>query len=176
MADAMEEARKAMIAKRFGGQASVQVGGKGSIRRKKKAPPRANAADNDKKLTTTLKKLGATAIPHIEEVNLFREDGRVVHFNSPKVQASITANTYVISGNSETKTLQELLPSIVSQLGVDNLSQLQSLAGQAGMAGMGGAQQGGGAASAVEEEDDDDDDDVPALSEHDNFEEISETD
>ncbi len=160
----MAEARAKMIAKRFGG-ATTSTGGKGTIRRKKKVATRSAAAQSDAKLGTTLKKLGATNIPGIEEVNLFREDGKVIHFVNPKVQASIAANTYIISGPSETKSLQDLLPSIVSQLGMDNLSQLQSMAAQAG------ASSGGAKASA---DDDDDDDDVPDLVEG-NFEEVSES-
>ena len=80
------------------------------------------------------------------------------------MQASIAANTYIISGPSETKPLQELLPSIVSQLGMDNLSQLQNMAAQAG----------GPGAATIPEGDEDDDDDVPDLVEG-NFEEVSET-
>lgn len=163
-ADAMAEARAKMIAKRFGG-ASTSTGGKGSVRRKKKVATRSSTAQSDAKLGTTLKKLGATNIPGIEEVNLFKEDGNVIHFVNPKVQASIGANTYIISGPSETKPLQELLPSIVSQLGMDSLSQLQSMAAQAGVGGADAAAPAGG--------DDDDDDDVPDLVEG-NFEEVSE--
>jgi nascent polypeptide-associated complex subunit beta len=163
--DAMAEARAKMIAKRFGG-ASTSTGGKGSIRRKKKVATRSASAQSEAKLGTTLKKLGATNIPGIEEVNLFKEDGKVIHFVNPKVQASIAANTYVISGPSETKPLQDLLPSIVSQLGMDNLSQLQSMAAQAGAAG--GSDMPSMAAN------DDDDDDVPDLVEG-NFEEVSES-
>jgi hypothetical protein len=38
---------------------------------------------------------------------MFREDGTVVHFKNPRqVQASIAANTYVISGLAENKNLQ----------------------------------------------------------------------
>ena len=33
----------------------------------------------------TLKRLGVNNIPGIEEVNLFRDDGSVVHFKNPKV-------------------------------------------------------------------------------------------
>lgn len=164
-ADAMAEARAKMIAKRFGG-ASASTGGKGSIRRKKKVATRSAAAQSDAKLSTTLKKLGATNIPGIEEVNLFKEDGKVIHFQNPKVQASIAANTYVVSGPSETKPLQELLPSIVSQLGMDNISQLQNMAAQVGAAGAQGTAAGG-------DDHDDDDDDVPDLVEG-NFEEVSE--
>ena len=154
----MEDARAKMIAKSFGG-ASTTTGGKGSIRRKKKAPSRSSAAQSDAKLSTTLKKLGTTNIPGIEEVNFFKEDGKVVHFNNPKVQAALAANTYVISGSSETKPLQELLPSIVSQLGMDNFSALQSMASHGNQPSLA---QG-----------DDDDDDVPDLVEG-NFEEVSE--
>ena len=161
----MAEARAKMIAKRFGG-ASAATGGKGAVRRKKKAASRSSSAQSDVKLNAALKKLGATNIPGIEEVNLFKEDGKVIHFVNPKVQASIQANTYIISGPSDTKPLQELLPSIVSQLGMDNIAQLQSaMAGQAGMAGA-----AGGMPSVAE---DDDDDDVPDLVDG-NFEEVSE--
>jgi nascent polypeptide-associated complex subunit beta len=164
MADAAEmaAARQKMIAKRFGGNAATtSTGGKGSVRRKKKVANRSSSAASDAKLGAALKKLGATNIPGIEEVNLFKEDGKVIHFVNPKVQASIASNLYIISGPSETKPLQDLLPGIVSQLGMDNLSQLQSLA--AAQSAMG---TGAGAA-------DDDDDDVPDLVEG-NFEEVSE--
>jgi nascent polypeptide-associated complex subunit beta len=158
----MAAARQKMIAQRFGGASSTVTGGKGSVRRKKKVANRTSSAASDAKLGAALKKLGATNIPGIEEVNLFKEDGKVIHFVNPKVQASIAANTYIISGPSETKPLQDLLPNIVSQLGMDNLSQLQSLAA---------AQSAMNAAGAGN---DDDDDDVPDLVEG-NFEEISET-
>ena len=160
-ASEMAEARAKMIAMRFGGK-STSTGGKGTVRRKKKAASRSSAAQTDVKLSAALKKLGATNIPGIEEVNFFKEDGKVIHFVNPKVQASIAANTYIISGHSETKPLQELLPSIVSQLGVNDFSQLQQVAQQAAAGGV-------GAVPAV----DDDDDDVPDLVDG-NFEEVSE--
>jgi nascent polypeptide-associated complex subunit beta len=131
------------------------------VRRKKKVASRSSAAQSDVKLSAALKKLGATNIPGIEEVNFFKEDGKVIHFVNPKVQASIAANTYIISGPSETKPLQDLLPSIVSQLGMDNLSQLQNMTQSTSVSG------------AVVEEEGDDDDDVPDLVEG-NFEEVSE--
>lgn len=164
----MAEARAKMIAKRFGG-ASANTGGKGAVRRKKKSSSRGSSAQSDVKLSAALKKLGATNIPGIEEVNLFKEDGKVIHFVNPKVQASIQANTYIVSGPSDTKPLQELLPSIVSQLGMDNIAQLQSaMAAQGGAAGAAA----GGMPSVAEG--DDDDDDVPDLVDG-NFEEVSES-
>lgn len=46
------------------------------------------------------------------------------------VQASIAANTWVVSGPSQTKKLQDILPSIINQLGPDNLANLKKLAQQ----------------------------------------------
>jgi len=159
MTDAIAEARAKMIAKRFGG-VSVS-GGKGTVRRNKKGTSKGSSAQSDAKLGVALKKLGATNIPGIEEVNFFKEDGQVIHFVNPRVQAAIQCNTYVISGPNETKPLQDLLPGIVSQLGMDNIAQLQNFAAAAA---------GNAAAPAAE---DDDDDDVPDLVEG-NFEEASE--
>ena len=90
----MEDARAKMIARRFGGNEQSRTGGKGSVRRKKKAIHK-TATSDDKKLGSTLKKLGVTNIPAIEEVNIFTSDGNVIHFSNPKVQASIAANTCV---------------------------------------------------------------------------------
>lgn len=99
-------------------------------------------------------------IPGIEEVNIFKDDS-VIHFVNPKVQASIQANTYVVSGSPVVKGLHELLPGILSQLGPDSLpymqkfgQQAQTMAAQAAaMGGMGAA-----AGAAVEAKDDGDDD------------------
>lgn len=96
------------------------------MRRKHKAV-RKNATHDDKRLKNTLNKLSVRDIPAIEEVNLFKDDGHVVHFSNPKVQASIAANTYVVSGNCETKKLQDLLPGIINQLGPDNLEDLKKI-------------------------------------------------
>mmetsp|Transcript_15697 Transcript_15697/g.22324 ORF Transcript_15697/g.22324 Transcript_15697/m.22324 type:complete len:166 (+) Transcript_15697:126-623(+) len=158
----MAAARERMIAKRFGG-ATANTGGKGAARRKKKSSSRSSSAQSDAKLTGALKKLGATNIPGVEEINLFKEDGKVIHFVNPKLQAAIGANTFIVSGASETKPLQDLLPGIVPQLGMDNIQQLQQAMAAQGMAGD--------MPKVVEE--DEDDDDVPDLVDG-NFEEISE--
>merc|ERR1712164_100588 len=131
--------------------AASRVGGKGSVRRKKKVVHKnVNAAD-DKRLQNTLKKLGINTIPAIEEVNLFMESGEVIHFNQPKVQASIAANTYVIIGHAETKKLQDLFPGIPNQVDKSVLPSLKKIADE--------YQQSGGA----EGEDSDDDDAIPDL-------------
>ncbi|PRD25973.1 UNVERIFIED_CONTAM: Transcription factor BTF3-like protein 4 [Trichonephila clavipes] len=74
----------------------------GTARRKKKVVHR-TATTDDKKLQGTLKKLAVNNIPGIEEVNMIKEDGSVIHFNNPKVQASLAANTFAITGHAEPK-------------------------------------------------------------------------
>ncbi|EPS71599.1 hypothetical protein M569_03163, partial [Genlisea aurea] len=107
---------------------SVRTGGKGSVRRKKKAVHK-TATTDDKRLQSTLKRIGVNVIPAIEEVNIFKEDV-VIQFSNPKVQASIPANTWVVSGTPQNKKLQDILPHIINQLGPDNLENLKKLAEQ----------------------------------------------
>lgn len=64
------------------------------------------------------------------QVNMIKDDGTVIHFNNPKVQASLSANTFAITGHAETKQLTEMLPGILSQLGADSLTSLRKLAEQ----------------------------------------------
>jgi len=146
-------------------QAQVRTGGKGTARRKKKVVHR-TATTDDKKLQSSLKKLSVNNIPGIEEVNMIKDDGSVIHFNNPKVQASLAANTFAVTGHAENKQITELLPGILNQLGAESLTHLKKLASNVGSsAGVGNEGPVGG------DEDDDDDDDVPDLVE--NFDEAS---
>ena len=94
------------------------------MRRKKKVAQKNNSAESDRKILQVQKKLGTTAITGIEEVNLFKSDSNVIHFNNPKVNANISSNTYFISGRADERTIQELLPGIMQQLGQENIEQV----------------------------------------------------
>lgn len=83
-------------------QESVRIGGKGTPRRKKKIVHQTPGTD-DKKLQSLLKKLAVNTIPGIEEVNMIKNDGTVIHFNNPKAQASLSANTFAVTGHAENK-------------------------------------------------------------------------
>ncbi|XP_047723218.1 transcription factor BTF3-like [Prionailurus viverrinus] len=107
-------------------QAQVRIGWKGTARRKKVAHRTAIA--DDKKLQFSLKKLGVNNISGIEEVNMFTNQGTVIHFNNRKVQASLAANPFTITGHAERKHLTEMLLSILNQLGADSLTSLRRLA------------------------------------------------
>lgn len=62
---------------------SAAYRGKGTPRRKTKKVHKSSGTD-DKKLQTSLKKLNVQPIQAIEEVNMFKEDGNVIHFAAPK--------------------------------------------------------------------------------------------
>eukprot|EP00892_Ulva_mutabilis_P006870 jgi/Ulvmu1/4555/UM002_0283.1 len=135
---------------------AVRTGGKGTVRRKKKAMHKPAATD-DKRLQNTLKRLGVNIIPGIEEVMIMKEDSNVIHFSNPKVQASIGANTYVISGQSQERSAQQMFPGLwpggAGGPSAENLERLKGMMGAAG--GMPGIPEG-----RAEE---DDDEDVPDL-------------
>ncbi|KAK0110701.1 Nascent polypeptide-associated complex subunit beta [Cadophora gregata f. sp. sojae] len=138
-------------------QQSVRIGnrGKGTPRRKVKKVHKTGGVD-DKKLQTALKKLNVQPIQAIEEVNMFKSDGNVIHFAAPKVHAAVPSNTFAIYGNGEDKELTELVPGILNQLGPDSLASLRKLAES--YQSMQKAEGGEG-----KKDEDDDDDDIPDL-------------
>ncbi|KAI9055974.1 hypothetical protein LZ554_000908 [Drepanopeziza brunnea f. sp. 'monogermtubi'] len=135
--------------------------GKGTPRRKVKKVHKTGGID-DKKLQTALKKLNVQPIQAIEEVNMFKADGNVIHFAAPKVHAAVPSNTFAIYGNGEDKELTELVPGILNQLGPDSLASLRKLAES--------YQSMQKAEGGDDKKDDDDDDDIPELVAGENFE------
>lgn len=115
------EARKKLAAK-FGD--NLRIGGKGSMRKKNKVPHKNNSVD-DKKVKNAIKKLGVQPLPGIDEVNFFQDDNTVLHFESPQVEGNIKDNFFVISGKSEVKSLRDLMPGIIPQLGAKNVEFLK---------------------------------------------------
>lgn len=117
---------------------NARMGDKGTQRRKVKAKNTATSAvSDDKKLGTQYKKMGLNQIAGIEEVNMFTEDNEVIHFKDPKVFGSLQSNTYAISGSNEKKSLQEMLPKVIHQLGSENLMSLRKVMEQASQAAGG---------------------------------------
>eukprot|EP00392_Amoebophrya_sp_AT5.2_P007232 g7246.t1 len=130
-----EEQNEAILAARakLAAKFDSRIGGKGTQRRKVKAKTPNVVVNDDKKLVTQFKKMGLNPIPGIEEVNMFTDKNEVIHFKDPKVRplvlyyhyvhASLQANTYGVSGTPENKTLSEMLPRVINQLGINNLGQ-----------------------------------------------------
>eukprot|EP00160_Parvularia_atlantis_P006006 Unigene1522_Nuclearia_a/m.4741 Unigene1522_Nuclearia_a/g.4741 ORF Unigene1522_Nuclearia_a/g.4741 Unigene1522_Nuclearia_a/m.4741 type:complete len:163 (+) Unigene1522_Nuclearia_a:274-762(+) len=145
-------------------QASVRIGGKGTPRRKKKAAQKVAGGD-DKKIGGALKKLGVQPIQGIEEINMFRKDGKVLHFGKPKVQAAVSSNTFVISGSVETKDLTAMMPDILPQLGRDYLQSFANALSSGQLNELLKNAKGGESAEG--------DEDIPELVGADNFEEAS---
>ncbi|XP_063524944.1 transcription factor BTF3-like [Pongo pygmaeus] len=132
-------------------QTKVPTGG---TAHRRKVVNRTATAD-DKKRQFSLKKL---EISGIEEVNMFTNQVTVIHFNNPKVQASLAVNTFTITGYTETKQLTEMLPRILNQLGAGSLTSLRRLAEALSKQSVGG--------KAPLTTGEDDDDEVPDLVEN----------
>ncbi|KAI8969996.1 NAC domain-containing protein [Mycotypha africana] len=133
-------------------QAQVRIGGKGTPRRKAKKVSGKSSGD-DRKLSAALQKLNVQPIPGVDEVNMFKDDGKVIHFSHPRVSAAPSANTFAIHGRSAEKELAELIPNIINQLGPDSMAALKKLA-ESFQAAQG--ENAGAAAGA-------DDDEIPDL-------------
>ena len=63
------------------------------MRRKVVRKTKPSTAQDDKKLQGALKKLNVQPIPGVEEVNMFREDGNVLHFTAPKGELDSSARS-----------------------------------------------------------------------------------
>ncbi|GMM34926.1 Egd1 protein [Saccharomycopsis crataegensis] len=98
--------------------------GIGARRKAKKSTP----AEDDTKVQAALKKLNPQTMDGVQEVNFFKDDGNVLHFNRASIQASAQNNTYAVYGRPQEKNLTELLPGILPQLGSENLDVLRQLA------------------------------------------------
>lgn len=66
------------------------TGGKGTPRRKVVKKSVASSQGDDRKLQAALKKLGVQPITGVEEVNMFKEDGNVLHFGAPRGEFKLT--------------------------------------------------------------------------------------
>lgn len=113
--------------KRYGTRmASTHTGGgKNHMRRKKFRSSNRTTNDFEKRMQSSLQKLGCSTIPGIEEVNLFKDDGTVIHVEHPKVDAEVQSNTFIISGNFKLFKIEDLLPGILPQMGQDSLNNLK---------------------------------------------------
>jgi hypothetical protein len=60
------------------------AGGKGTPRRKVVKKSVTATQGDDRKVQAALKKLGVQPITGVEEVNMFKEDGNVLHFSQPR--------------------------------------------------------------------------------------------
>lgn len=100
---------------------SNQLGGKGTARRKHKIQPKSSGLNSDsQKLQMNLKKIANTPIDGIDEVNMFKDDGSVIHFKNPSVFCLPSGNTFTVAGANECKKISEM-PHILNQLGLEGL-------------------------------------------------------
>ena len=121
--DKVLEARK-KLAEKFGGN-STRLGGKGTMKRKHKVVHKASSQD-DKKTKDLIKKLGAQPLPEISEINLFTDDNKVVQFKNAEVFGSLQNQTFIVSGNPETKNLRDCFADVLTQLSPAQLEKFKN--------------------------------------------------
>ena len=93
---------------------------------------------------------------------MFKDDNTVLHIKRPQVQFSMREHLLVVTGVSESRQLQDMIPDILKQVGPQQYEAIQKL-----VAGAGGDAKGAAGG------DDDDDDDVPTLVGDTNFEQVA---
>ncbi|GMG15423.1 hypothetical protein B5S33_g3306 [[Candida] boidinii] len=135
------------------------------------------AEADDSNLQATLRKLDAQILDGVEEANFFKDDGSVLHFNRVGVQGAAAYNTFGFTGYAQEKSITELIPQILPQLGAENLNMLQQIAesiknnqgamGALKQSGEAGDLSGAAAAAASAAAGDDE---IPDLVEGENFE------
>merc|ERR1719284_1455964 len=139
----MAKARAALAARSKG---ASRTGGKGSVRRKKKVVKKSGGAADNSKLQNALRRLGVNQVTSVQEVQMHMDDDQCMVFNQqPRVQANISANTYVVSGSHEMKKSSEVSGPGYNIADLQRLMEMQKAAQAAGK----------GAAPAAEGGDDD---------------------
>lgn len=80
---------------------ALTAGGKGTPRRKVVKKSVTATQGDDRKIQAALKKLGVQPITGVEEVNMFKEDGNVLHFNNPRgeLRVSVRGHEERMRGN-----------------------------------------------------------------------------
>lgn len=116
------------LAKLKAAGAASRIGGKGTPRRKVKRTVKTEG--DDRKVQDALAKIKAQTLTGVEQVNMFKEDGKVIHVGRPAVQMAEQYNTFCISGHSSEKTLEEMLPEMIQSMGPESLEQLRKLTEQ----------------------------------------------
>jgi len=112
----LDQAKLAKLQAKSGAQ---KVAG---MRRKKKVTQSKTVSD-DKRIQSTLKRFQSTNLQGIDEVNMFKDDGDVIHFKNPQVTASPASNTFTVSGQNDVKKMTDI-PGVLNQLGLEGIQNM----------------------------------------------------
>lgn len=102
------QAARDKLRQRFGDGARIG----GGARMKKKAVAHKSVSGDDKKLQTAIRRMGLSNLPGVDEVAMLKDDGKALVFHLPKVQAALNANTFIITGASEEKSIDQLSAAV----------------------------------------------------------------
>lgn len=103
VSQAVLEARRRL--KERMGSGVVQVGGKGSMRRKTKYKPVDSRTNNNDKLDLILKKVGVSDFGDVEEIYIFFNNSSYLEFRRPKFLGSVKHCTFIVTGESISRSV-----------------------------------------------------------------------
>lgn len=83
---------------------------------------------DDTKIQAALQKFNPVVLNDVAEANFFKGDGSVMNFSRVGVQAAANNNTYAVYGFPHQKSIAEMLPGVLTQLGAENLDLLTKMA------------------------------------------------
>ena len=104
---------------------SIRIGGKGTPKRKVKVVHH-GAVSSDKLTKEVIKKLQATPLQELNEVNLFTNDLKVMQFKNPEVFGNLPNQIFIVCGNNEEKEVKNNFPEFLTQLSKTQLEQLKN--------------------------------------------------
>ncbi|XBW36466.1 hypothetical protein QEN19_002044 [Hanseniaspora menglaensis] len=125
----VDPAKLAKLKKLSSQNKTVKVGGK-RINKKSTASATASLAESEK-IMSFMKASNGQSLPDVQEINFFCDDGEILHFENtliskPNVTQSESGDfTAITNAKYQSKTVTELLPGIIKQVGVQNMDLLQ---------------------------------------------------
>ena len=106
---------------------SLRLGGRGTARRKFKSVRKGTSKMDDVKSQNALRKAGLNPVSEIENIEVYKEDGTVLSFKSPKLLSNGQANTFCIHGSYTERKAPKPTEAQLAAQAFDQLSDIEKL-------------------------------------------------
>ena len=106
---------------------SLRLGGRGTARRKFKSVRKGTSKMDDVKSQNALRKAGLNPVSEIENIEMYKEDGTVLSFKSPKLLSNGQANTFCIHGSYTERKAPKPTEAQLAAKAFDQLSDIEKL-------------------------------------------------
>ncbi|KAL6927744.1 hypothetical protein ACO0SA_004367 [Hanseniaspora valbyensis] len=127
----VDPAKLAKLKKLSSKNKTVKVGGKRINKKPTTSATTSASLVEGEKIMNIMKAKNGHSLPDVQEINFFCDDGEILHFENtliskPTVTQSEEGNvTAITNAKYQSKTVTELLPGILKQVGVQNMGLLE---------------------------------------------------